>query len=190
MKNATVILFYLLPFFVVAQQKNDSTKIAKNTFFVELLGNGGIGSIGYDKIILTKPKFKLSGKIGGFYLKTNNMIAPYYLSIYSEQTILFGEKHYLEFGPGISYNYGAGACKDCGTYKYYSYVSSIIYLSMRVLGYRLQKTTGGFYLRAGVLFFIRLHQYDEYLKTHPYEAGGSPYFPSIGLGIGYTLKNK
>jgi len=183
MKNATVILFYLLPFFVVAQEKNDSAKISKNTIFIEVLGNGIIGSINYDKVMKFR-NHKISYRIGLGYLPINSDFQKIY-SVPIEFNSIHGNEHNIEFGIGATYAYGFNSDNDPSGNQY---SSSAIYATLRVFGYRYQRIDGGFFLKTGLLAFMEIvelnFQYKNVRKNDP------PVFPSLGLGIGYTFKTK
>ena len=76
MKSVIVILFHLFPFFVVAQEEKDSAKIAKNTFFIEGLGNGFWYSVNYDRILLYKNNTKITGRLGVSFLYKSILSPP------------------------------------------------------------------------------------------------------------------
>lgn len=64
----------------------------KNSFYVEIAGNGGLFSINYDRLFFSKNKHKLYGRIGyGFLFNIGFLEANY----------AFGKKHCIE--TGISY---------------------------------------------------------------------------------------
>jgi len=187
MKSVIVILFHLFPFFVVAQEEKDSAKIAKNTFFIEGLGNGFWYSVNYDRILLYKNNTKITGRLGVSFLYKSILNSNDNIwAIPFEMNILMGKKHHFEFGLGITYSYGANSYGD-----YYGRIfnSSSLWLMPRIIGYRFQKRQGSFFIKAGIPVFIKIIELNkEYENDGRYKT--SNIFPFLGIGLGYTLKNK
>jgi hypothetical protein len=99
MKFMLVFLLSLLSFICNAQERNKIER--KNTISLELLGNGIMGSINYDRIILQGDRLKWFGRIGfSEYHGGGNELN--FFAIY-ETGVLFGnEKHNLDFGLGLT----------------------------------------------------------------------------------------
>jgi hypothetical protein len=153
-----VVGLLVLPVYGVhAQDSIPKTSFQKNTFFVEALGNGGLYSFNYDRLILNKKKFSIAIRLGASYLpgydgapNYNYSPAPLtfrtskWLAFPFECTFLFGKKHFLEMGFGTTYLFGSMPyLNKISTYR------SELFLTTRLLGYRYQKPNGGFFLTQG-----------------------------------------
>lgn len=176
MKTILILLFGIITFFLnpaVAQSSMDSIKISKNTIYLEAFGNGGIYSINYDRIVFSKKLFKISGRVGVSYIPyplsyTNIFFYP------TELNFLCGKKHYGELGIGYTPVFRLYKKNLFKIYDFYSYTGIRI-------GYRFQKNEGGFFVRAGLMYVIKL--FNDYSNNK-----GLPLW--FGLGLGYTLKQK
>lgn len=165
-------IFLLLIISLIA--KSSGAQIAKNTVYLELLGNGGLYSINYDRILVDAAKYKLSSSIGyGLYKSENIEGIPF------EVNFLFGHKHYFELGTGISYIKGLTQIEP-GCLN--GAVSSTIYNTYRI-GYRYQKDEKGFFLKVAVIPFVRLYEYEEDFKSDTDKA----FFVSAGAAVGYSF---
>ena len=196
-----ILFFVLISFSLFAQQKNDSTKIAKNTFFVEGLGNGiGWGSLNYDRILMYKNNFKISGRIGGIFVPRKSMekykiaLMDNFWSAFFEINAYWGGRRNFELGTGFSHIYGIESGYELQKYGSYRYASSTLFLPIRI-GYRFQKEEGGIFLKIGAIFLIKIYEFNPIPPDAPEElkdyAGKiNTATPWVGLGIGYTLKNK
>ena len=98
-------LFLLLLFLILSAntlQAQKDTTIARNTIFVEFLGNGLIGSINYDRLFfIGKNKFSLRG--GLLYFPLNPRIHGNNFSIPISFSFIKGKKHHYECGLGVTY---------------------------------------------------------------------------------------
>jgi hypothetical protein len=153
-----LFLCNLILFSIYGQNTKDTSRIAKNTLHLELLGNAGVSSFNYDRILLSKNKFKISGRIGISLDFLENGSYPI------EFNFLFGKKNNLETGIGY-------------TFIVYS-IEDIIHDSPFVysLGYRFQKPNGGFFFKTALVLFI--HEPKMYSKKNAL---------SMGLAFGYTF---
>ena len=141
-----IILFFTVKAqgdYVVLPPRDYNKKPAKNTAFVELFGNGGLYSLNYDRIYLYHEKFKISARVGfainlqGVYIEQDYIL--------EQNVIFFKSRHHLELGLGITLqNQFNENCKVSGEYLW----EKIIYSSLRC-GYRYQKQSDGFFLKAG-----------------------------------------
>lgn len=164
--------FFLLIISLVA--KSLDAQIAKNTVYLELLGNGALYSINYDRILLDAEKFKISSSIGyGSYRNENFEGIPF------EVNFLFGHKHYFEIGTGISYIKGLTQMEP--EYSW-GVVSTTIYNTYRI-GYRFQKDKKGLFFKVAVIPFVRLYEYEETFKTDTDNA----FFVYVGAAVGYSF---
>jgi hypothetical protein len=158
------------------QTVKDSTSISKNTVYVELLGNAGIYSINYDRIILEEKRLKISGSIGISYIPPS--IRYNHTFIYpAEINFLYGRKNYLELSIGYSLLLNLYKEDIFMVYDIYSY-------PVLRIGYRFQKPNGGFFFRTGFLLYLVKNgftiDYSNYSNNKTW----------IGAGFGYTFKNK
>ena len=161
-----VMVFVLIGFNTIAQ--NDSS-IAKNTVYVEGLGNGGFYSLNYDRIFYHN-KFYITGRIGlsylpPFYANNNIFLIPIEICmLYSGKD----KKHFAEF---------ALASTSVSTIRNEDFTSYDFKNIFGIrFGYRLQKPSGGLFIKTGVLISL----FDKQ-KNVPFTAG---------FGIGYTLKKQ
>lgn len=188
----------------VSLEDEYTAKLAKNSIFVEAeLLDGRFYTLNLDRIIIAKPKYKISTSIGGGI--SSSIFASDSSSVSNKDTTnhgsldpainlslnaLFGNgRHKLETSLGILAGIG-----DYDTNESFETVTennvqvvkytparehTSLYITGRI-GYRFQSDVGGLFLRVGVLPFISLYAQEGSFKTH---LGGT-------VGIGYTLKNK
>jgi hypothetical protein len=128
----------------VLDKPRDYTKYpARNANYIEILGNGDLFSINFDRILFYRKQFKISGRVGagvmpnGIYFEPSAMIENNY--------IFFDGNHHLEVGPGFSwFRRNNPKCDDKSTYAWEN-----IFFGMMRIGYRLQKQEEGFFMRIG-----------------------------------------
>jgi len=177
-KICTILLLFVTSLFnqTFGQATKDSTSISKNTIYLELLGNGGIYSFNYDRIILTKKLFKISGSIGISYIPPfvrYNHTLTYPIEI----NFLYGKKNYFELGIGYTPVFNLYKEDIFKIYDIYSY-------PVLRIGYRFQKPNGGFFFRTGLLlYFVK----NEFITDYSNYSNNKTW---ISLGFGYTFKNK
>jgi len=177
-----VLLLFYGPAF--CQEKvEEEQEVSKNTIYFELLGNAGVYSLNYDRVILDKEKIRLSSRIGfshiprGFDDGITNVLIE--LNIQYWQLRKSG---WIEFGVGASYLQGIYSCNNC------PYYSSTLYSTIRILSYRYQRDTGGYFFRAGILAMIETIEYDDNWKNNSEYKSKLHSFPFIGFSFGYTFK--
>ncbi|MCP4122089.1 MAG: hypothetical protein GY751_10075 [Bacteroidetes bacterium] len=116
-------------------QKKDrgpAVEIQKNSTSIEFGGNSIGFSVNYSRIILQEERTKLALRAGVGNMFTNNISIPF------ELTVMYGNKHHFEFGPG--YRFGIAFDDDddgeqsSTNEKYHSF-------TLRA-GYRLQQPVG------------------------------------------------
>ncbi len=200
--SASITIFIIIMLFgtslfnqTFGQATKDSTSISKNTIYLELFGNGGTGSINYDRILMKKNNFKLSSRIGGIFVprkdpnyknRQNN-----FWSTLFEINSFWGRKGNFEMGIGVSYLKGGNSgIYDIPSGGEISYSSSTLILIPRILGYRFQKPNGGFFCKVGIVALIQIAEFNkEWKNSLDYRPYASPFF---SLGCGYTIikKNK
>lgn len=153
MKN-TIILFLFFSAFVNAQIKEteyvletprDYKKFpAVNSNYIEILGNGGLYSLNFDRIFVHRNVFKISGRVGASVFPVGYNLEQSY--VLENNYIFLESPHHVEIGPGITlqrkYNPN---CRDTLNYKWES-----VWFGMFRLGYRYQKDEDGFFFRFGL----------------------------------------
>lgn len=172
-KNVILLFFVVKNLIIFAQINNKETpqKIKKNSVFVELGGNGFIGSVNYDRITgPIIPIIKMSLRLG---LGPNIIPRAYYPIVpLVETNLLFGKnKHYFELGFGLNFY-----TEKVTTYSRTMQRTDIYwgpYKTIR-LGYRFQKSNGGVFFRGGLTPIIGANEFS-----------GSSGFLWGGLSIGY-----
>jgi hypothetical protein len=155
--------------------------VRRNTFFLELGGNGMFYSLNYDRILLNRDQWKLSGRVGVLYLPPFDGGNRQMVGGPLEISYLRGRgKHFLEIGLGGTAVYD--------TYQFAEYrIRDLAVMGVLRVGYRHQKTEGGFFYKAG---FTPLAGKVHDLRSRGRNGWSNDVFayPLIGLGVGYTLK--
>ena len=124
--------------------QNDSLQRKRNAVFVEAGGLGGFGSLNYERLFIF-PLFKLGTRLG---ISTQglkdfrNTINPSIILPISVSG-LFGNIHHAEIGIGQTFSNHVYAHHDDGQ----PYRKTALHTSF-TLGYRYQKVSGGFLLKA------------------------------------------
>ena len=158
------------------QQLKDTSNISKNTIYFEVLGNGGVYSFNYDRIFFSKKLFKISGRVGASY------IPPFvgYSHVFTypvEINFLYGKKNYLEVGIGYTSVFNLYKENIFKVYDIYAY-------PVLRISYRFQKPNGGFFFRTGLILYFIDTAFTKYYSNY------SNNKTWLGLGFGYTFKNK
>ena len=154
---------YLFLFFLTSYgqiENNEHIDKAKNTIYLEILGNAGyLYNISYDRLLYTKENNNISLGLGAQYLPSSDLSSDYILSVSPQINYLYGVKHYFETGLGFSYDFNVG-----------DFVVPIR------IGYRYQKPDGGLFYKIGFTpFYIN-------------DLLGSPaLIPWGGLALGWTF---
>lgn len=163
------IKFLSILFFVLTIPLFSQENYSHNTVYGEFLGRGGFYSINYDRLFVVKEKTKISLSVG--FSTLNNFRIHYYPIGLS---VLLGNKHHLEFGPGITVVEGEFGTADFKSVEYQIY-SSYTFL----LGYRFQKKEGGLMFRPSYLVGFSSN-----------DVADRDIYHWLGFAIGYTFKNK
>ncbi|MDR7130237.1 hypothetical protein J2X69_002585 [Algoriphagus sp. 4150] len=154
---------------------------AKNALYVEFGGNSGRYAINYSRIIHQKEKLKLNVS-AGFSMWSDKIDLPpltktKWLPVVPLEFSAFWGKsnHHLEMGTGITSYLGRSLAIDSETFEFSDKVVFGAFIPLRV-GYRYQKSEGGFFFRIGYTPIINI----------PVRAGKSwsfdPYFAGISFG--------
>ena len=121
-----------------------SEGFARNSIFLELLGNGIAYSLNYDHKIFNH----LSARIGGMYAPWNDQNSDQNLTFVvvpvMANYLLGNGSSRLEVGAGVSYSYASGNLNRID-----DFTGGSVTAFTSTLGYRLQPTDGGFLFRIG-----------------------------------------
>lgn len=164
--------------FSVNAQGNE-VAIQRNTFFLELAGNGVFYSLNYDQIFLNQGKWKMSSRMGVMYLPYFSSNKRQMVGTPLEVSYLRGKNsHHWEVGVGFTPFYDTYLLSD-------SHIKNLVLMGVARVGYRHQKREGGLFYKVG-LTPVQGMIYDmRYRRKRPNEVFS---YPLVGLAIGYTLK--
>ncbi len=163
----------------------DSSLVKKNTFFVEVGGSSYWYSLNYDRILKNQRKIRLSGRIGIMYIPP--LAEPrQYIGIPLEFSWLKGSPpNHFEIGIGVTTILDAIMYPD--SLRFYSL---ILQSSLRI-GYRFQKSEGGFFFKAGITPIIFMDFFLGSNDPNLIVINPRDFFilPWAGVAAGWTLKN-
>ena len=149
----------------------------KNTVYFEALGNGLLYSLNYDRILAKHRKFALAGRVGAARMPDINYQFDYTFPV--EISLLYGKTNqFMEFGAGITF-IDAREFSNQQENPSYTLNNEIVRYKVMRVGYRYQEPEGGFFFRAGLMYFM----IDWTNLQHGYAA-----IPWGGISLGYTLK--
>jgi hypothetical protein len=157
------LIFVSFSFLSFSQQLE--SRIKKNTYYAEFLGQGIIGSLNYDRLFDSQGIVKKSFSIGGVYasnirnfefLNTYPYPKTYNFGIPISYNFLIGNKNnHLEIGIGLSTFYFHGNVYIqqgfCGTHfpsEYNAKVKNFNFYLNPKISYRYQKANGGLFFKA------------------------------------------
>ncbi len=145
------IIFILCLFFSLSAsaQSADTVRILpKNAIYFELLGNGILGSINYERMFRQKGTWRIAGRIGlGGYPAILNRPSPWHVIVPTELLFLKGRKNrFLELGVGLT----TGLVWYTENINSTEYHEQFVAVPMLRIGYRYQ-SKNGFVFRAGLL---------------------------------------
>jgi hypothetical protein len=155
--------------------------IRRNTFFLELGGNTMSYSLNYDRILLSRDKWKLSGRVGALYQPLFQVSNRLMVGVPLEVSYLRGSgKHFVEVGLGGTVTYDTYPLSE-------TRVRDLAVMGVFRVGYRHQKPEGGFFYKVG---FTPLAGWVYDLESRSRRGPLSEPFvyPVVGLAAGYTLK--
>jgi hypothetical protein len=211
-----ILIASILPALLFGQKSFNDSIIKRNTIYIEIGGQGIIGSLNYDKLFRVKKKVKTSFSCGlttfGNYTANNY---DEYWGIPLSYNFLFGKRNsHLELGIGFTvfaevyldeYTYVTTPYPLSPTYFqghgfYTNQVDFATYLTPKI-GYRFQKPNGGFFFRVAFTPLINFaNRYAGVVKngvryepaTHDWFIGGLDIIgsdmPWLGIALGYTIK--
>ncbi|MCX2740232.1 hypothetical protein [Pontibacter anaerobius] len=174
------MLLFAISFLAFSPAMAQQAEGKRNSFFLELGGNGGFYSLNYDRILMASGGWSLAGRMGAMYYGTDSggMEAgrSVWLAAPLEVSWLRGRRnHRLELGLGVT-----------PLYQEYPEEGSSQEKELRLLpvgrvGYRFQRAEGGMFYKAG---FTPMAQFNHEEAS----LGRGVFLPWFGLAVGYTLK--
>lgn len=183
-------LFFAKP--IIAQTdslKAKDNSFSKNTIYFEVLGTGGLYSFNYDRIILSKNKFKgsfTSGvSYGGMPMRIVNINSPanerdlingWSVVIPCRINFLYGRLHNLEAGLGPIFL--------LNTHTRNLYGSQIIF-DLLTINYRYQKKNGGYFFKCGASIINKIVDY-----KYGWLFNTNTRYVTANLSFGYTFTHK
>ncbi len=154
-----IVIYFTLP----DAMAQTTTGIRKNSVYIEFLGSSPLlYNVTYDRLFVGEGPIRLSAAVGLQYIFDRDIDAALNsdFSMTPQLNMLFGRKHYFEFGVGAAFPFGGG-----GTVFPFR------------LGYRFQKEEGGLFFKAA---FTPIYFPGDGIF-------GSPFLPWGGLAAGYTF---
>lgn len=164
-----------------------NNKFIQHSLFVEFFGSSAqYYNITYDCAIALNKKNRIAIAAGVGYIPPISEYTSIGISL--QANYLYGQKHYLEIGTGITiptiyyptwlqYTYTDGLLYDLVTSNWIFSTRDVL-IPVRI-GYRYQKNNGGLFWK---IAFVPLFSMKN---THFLDM---PFLPSAGVAIGYTFK--
>jgi hypothetical protein len=140
-----------------------------------------IYSLNYDRILLNRDKWKLSGRVGALYLPLFQVPNRLMVGAPLEISYLRGRnKHFLEIGLGFTATYDTYPVSDVQ-------IKDLAVMGVARVGYRHQKPEGGLFYKVGFTPMAGL-VYDLRYRNRATNLNSAFAYPLVGLAVGYTLK--
>jgi hypothetical protein len=156
----------------------------KNTFFLELGGNGLFYSLNYDRILRERATWKLSGRIGGLYVPGLGEANRHMIGLPLELSYLRGRNnHHLELGLGFTPMYDTYPLRSLDGQA--DAAQDLALMGVGRIGYRNQKREGGLFYKIG---FTPLLGSVYGLNERTSRSTELFAYPLVGLSLGYTIK--
>ncbi len=153
--------------------------VRRNTFFLELGGNTWFYSLNYDRILLNRDKWKLSGRVGSMYMPSFKAENRHMVGVPLEISYLRGRgKHFLEIGLGVTTTYDTYPLSE-------TRIRELAVVGVPRIGYRYQKPEGGLFFKTG---FTPMAGLLYNLRDRRWATQSAFVYPLVGLAIGHTLK--
>jgi hypothetical protein len=184
MFKLTFVYLLLLAAFFSADAQRAEQPMQKNTFFLELGGNGLFYSLNYDRILLGRSTWKLSGRMGGLYFPGLGEANRHMIGLPLELSYLRGRNnHHLELGLGFTPMYDTYPIMGLDGQK--DVVQDLALMGVARIGYRHQKREGGLFYKIGFTPLLGTVYDLSNRLSRPTELFA---YPLVGLSLGYTLK--
>jgi hypothetical protein len=179
MFKRTLLLFILIGAFLEGTAQQVVQSLPKNTFFLELGGNGMFYSLNYDRILLDRPTWKIAARIGGMYFPGLGESNRHMIGLPLEISYLKGRNnHHLEVGLGFTSVYDTYPLAE-------TQLRELAVMGVGRIGYRYQKREGGLFFKTGFTPLLGT----VYNLGARERRGSEPFaYPLVGLAFGYTLK--
>ena len=166
----SIVYFIIQPSF--SQDSNQGNLSSKSSIYFEALGTGLFYSINYDRIVFANDNLGISVRSGITYTP-QSVAGANMIGIPIEMSVLLGEKKgKLELGLGFM-----------PFYAFDEQIDSYLGLVTPRIGYRLQKSEGGFFLKTGFTPWIPI-SWDDSVEIEE----GVYFVPMIGFAVGHTFK--
>jgi hypothetical protein len=183
-KQTLLTLLMVLGAFIEGNAQVVKKSMQKNTFFLELGGNGFFYSLNYDRILLDHTAWKISARTGAMYMPGIFEANRHMIGLPMEISYLRGRNnHHLELGLGFTPIYDTYLRTDYDGRQYVG--QDLVLIGVARVGYRYQKREGGMFYRAG---FTPLHGTIHDFVYRERRRDNNFTYPSVGFAIGYTLK--
>jgi hypothetical protein len=183
--------------------------MARNTIYLEVFGQGLFNSLSYDRILFPEFRVKHSANIGLTFIPPISYMQV--VAVPVSYNFIFGQRnHHLELGLGftpmifkeIGINSSFYVQDQIGNQtlenEKIDNINLLFYLTPKI-GYRLQKSDGGFFFRATLTPPIAGINIWRYSSTSSYSQSpsteyftsaaffGSRVYPWAGVSFGYTF---
>lgn len=159
-----ILLAIMYTFLTKASAQTSTDIIKKNTVYLELLGSSPLYyNLTYDRLLIDEHDMRFSAAVGIQYIFNRELdgVLNSDFSMTPQFNILFGKRHYFEFGIGAAFPFGP---------------DHEALFPIRI-GYRFQKDEGGLFFKAA---FTPIH-----FPGHSFF--GSPFLPSGGICVGHSF---
>jgi hypothetical protein len=148
---------------------------ARNAVFVELLGNGGLYSINYERMLTDQLGLRVGYAAWNSPLWFEGTTPDRYQTVPVTMSYLLGRgERKLELGGGITFGQGTSD-RSSGTGRDFSFRTLTA-----MVGYRSQPREGGYLFRVGATPF---YSFDDGEEAYP-DPG---LFFSVGISFGYRF---
>ncbi len=169
------LLLISLTFCSLSYGQSDFSGTTRNNVYVEILGNGGLYSVNYERIVVAHFALRLgfgAWKAADWFSDRKSAI----IAVPVMGNLLFGErKSKWELGAGFLFGH-----RNLTSISGNSKTGSSIFDLTGVIGYRYQPSSGGFLFRIGLTPFYALNSEEI---AYP----GKGLFLSGGVSIGYNF---
>lgn len=147
------------------QLLSDSSFVrSRNAFSGQILGLGGLFSVGYDRLLWENEKLFLAAGLGVGMIP-NGVSIPHYL------TVNLGKKrHYVELGVGGTF--------ATGSFTSWNNTNHLLYGIAPVVGYRFQPARG---------FFLRTYICPTVFVVDKNDLLPGAFYPYTGVDLGYCF---
>ncbi len=168
-------------------QREAPPKPSVNVVYAELLGNGYMYSLNYDRLIYHDENLSITARAGitpGFV----NLFRGVGIPLEMNAQFLRNNGHSAEAGPGFSWFNGKSVYRNEERDLITSVRYNVCNVTLR-FGYRYAQPGGGLILRAAFIPSFNVVAPEE-VRIQNFFPFGKAFTPWAGLSIGYAFKNK